>query len=326
MPLDISARSYWTSAHIHAAKPRRRTPAKSQRNPFGSKASCPRLVSSTPLINLPSELLLAIFSHLGNLDDLFSIIFTCKRFFDVFQTAQQSLIQSTFTGYTCLKSDRVIYKGLLQLIQVIERDIVPRDVAKSIFELAWKLFRQDQLEVLLIPLGKALAWSFVLDDRDSEAISILRLIEGGLHPYECSRKRTSQLPIQPIQHLLEQLLSAQEKDYKPNEYVGFAFDDLLEIHSRSKQNATITLNNAERIILLKDGILFRDQSIVVRHSRPQLPKANPTYSNYWLRRSGPSGNETTSISAILAHRVPSEHPLLRRGDVRLASEDEVQFE
>jgi hypothetical protein len=165
-----------------------------------------------------------------------------------------------------------------------------------------------------------------LDNRDSEAINILRLIEDGLHPYGWSRKRTSQPPIQPIQHLLEQILSEHEKDYKPNEYVGFGFDDLIEIHSRSKQNATITLKNAERIILWKDGILFRDQSIVVRLSRPQLLKRNPTYSTYWLLRSSPSGNETTSISAILAHRVPSEHPLLRWGDVRMASEDEVQFE
>jgi hypothetical protein len=199
---------------------------------------------------------------------------------------------------------------------------VHRAVAQSIFELAWKLFRQDHQEELLIPFGKALAWSFILNNRESEAINILRLIGGGLHPYGWSRKRTSQ-PIQPIQHLLEQLLSEHEKDYKPNKYAGFGFDDLLEIHSRSKQNATITLNNVERITLWKDGILFRDQSIVVRHSRPQPLEANPTYSNYWLRRSSPGGNEATSISEILAHRVPSEHPLLRQSDIRMASEDEV---
>ncbi|KAL3439820.1 hypothetical protein BJX65DRAFT_63282 [Aspergillus insuetus] len=117
MPLDISALSCWTSADIHAAKSCRRTAAKS--SPSRLKASSRRLVSSTPLINLPSEILLAILSYSGNLNDLFSIILTCKRFFNIFQTAQQSLIQSTFARYACLKSDRVIYKGLIQLRQII---------------------------------------------------------------------------------------------------------------------------------------------------------------------------------------------------------------
>lgn len=298
---------------MYTAKSRRKTPATSQRNPFSSKAGCERSVSTT-LIDLPSEILLDIFHRLGNLDNLFSTILTCRRFLNIFQMAQQSLIQSTFAIYTCLKSDRVIYKALIQLRQVIQRDIIDRDVARSIFELAWIIFRSNHQQEWLIPFGRALAWSFVLDNREPDGISVLHLIRDGLPPFEQSKEK-SQLPIQPIQALLEKLLSTHGKDSKLDGHAGFGFA-LLELPSRG--NVSITLNDVERTTLLKDGILFKDRSIVVRHSRPQPLKMYPGFSHRGLPSYGPrdpGDSEATNILEILAHKGPSDHILLRPGDL-----------
>jgi hypothetical protein len=136
-----------------------------------------------------------------------------------------------------------------------------------------------------------------------------------LPPFAWS-KETSQPPIQPIQDLLEQLLSEHDKDSEPDRHAGFDFA-LLEIPRRLKQNASshITLNDFERITLLNDGILFRDKSIVVGHSKPQPLKTYPAYFHRGLGLFRPRGNETTSIIEVLAHRPPGVYQLLRRGDI-----------
>ena len=162
MPFHIRARSCSISASKSAAQ--------SPSTPFGSTAGRPRFIYPTPLIALPPELLIKIFSHLGNLDYLFSTILTCRRFFDVFQGAQRPLIQSTFARYVRLKSRHNVYKGLIQLRRVIQRPIICRDVARHIFEIAWRVFRRNHLEELLIPFRKALAWSFALHNREFDAV------------------------------------------------------------------------------------------------------------------------------------------------------------
>ena len=227
-----------------------------------NSTSIPRLAAAVPkvtavpsLIALPPELLLIVLGNLQDVGDLFSIIFTCRYIFDVFQIEEQPLIESIFSRYARLKTDRAIYKVLIQLKWIIQRDIIHRDLVRSIFEAGWKLFREKHREELLIPFGRALAWSFVLDDRESDAIRLLRLIQKGDPPFGWSTSTLSQLPIQPIGELLKQLLAEENSDGTKHVYPDLDLP-LVEIKRKSKQSAShIILNDNERTTLLRDGIL-----------------------------------------------------------------------
>lgn len=229
-------------------------------------ATCVHQVNTkTPLLTLPPELILKILGDLQDIEPLFATILACRRLFDIFQEAQRPLIESAFVKCRRLKPNRGIYRALIQLRQIIQRDIVQRDVVRYVFETGWELFRQKNQEELLIPFGRALAWSYVLDDRQADAVCLLQLILEGKPPFGWSRREISLPPIQPIRQLLEQLVSeGNEVDTK---YISPFMDSrLVEIKIRSKEKDPF-LNNIEQANLLKDGILFRKNSIVMR-SKP----------------------------------------------------------
>lgn len=280
------------------------SPAMSLQPPTGNKplrasqtkensTSIPRLAAAVPKVTavpsltaLPPELLLIVLGNLQDIGDLFSIILTCRYIFDVFQIGEQSLIESIFSRYARLKTDRVIYEVLTQLKHIIQRKIIHRDVVRSIFEAGWKLFREKHREELLIPFGGALARSFVLDDRESDAIRLLQLIQKGGPPFGWSTGTLSRWSTSTPSH--------GTKHVYPD--LGFP---LVEIKRESKQSAShIELNDNERTTLLRDGILFRDQSIVVRYIRqPCLQKMplRPRPNNYAINR---------DILKDLCHQVP----------------------
>lgn len=142
-----------------------------------------------------------ILGNLQELKDLFSTILACRRIFNVFREAQKPLIEPNFAKYTRLKANRGIYRVLTDLGLIIRRDVVHRHVVQHIFETGWELFRKRYQEELLIPFGGALAWSYVLDNRRSDAI--LRRIQKVERPFKRSTRMPSQPPIQPIRELLE---------------------------------------------------------------------------------------------------------------------------
>jgi hypothetical protein len=155
------------------------------------------------LVILPPEIVLIILGYLQDLDCLFSTVLTCRRLFDIFWNAQQRVIESILSRYIPLETDRAIFGALNALRFVIRQDVIQTNVAQSIFEAAWKLFKAKCREGLLIPFGRALAWSFVLNDRRSDAIEILRLICDGQKPFGWSNQRP--LTTQPPRELLDQL-------------------------------------------------------------------------------------------------------------------------
>ena len=298
-----------------------------------NSTSIPRLAAAVPkvtavpsLIALPPELLLIVLGNLQDIGDLFSIILTCRYILDVFQIGEQSLIESIFSRYTRLETDRVIYEVLIQLKHIIQRNIIHRDVVRSIFEAGWKLFREKHREELLIPFGGALARSFVLNDRESDAIHLLRLIQKGVPPFgwstgtlsRWSTSTPSQLPIQPIGELLKQLLAEENSDGTKHVYPDLDLP-LVEIKRKSKQSAShIKLNDNERTTLLRDGILFRDQSIVVRYSRqPCLQKMHHFHRLFPLRPNNYVVN--WDIGKILCHRPDNVLPTMYCHELRRQS-------
>jgi hypothetical protein len=75
-------------------------------------------------------------------------------------------------------------------------------------------------EELLILFRRALAWSFVLNDHQLDAIEILRLICEGQKPFGWLNQRP--LTTQPSRELLDQLLAKENKNKE--KYTGSSID------------------------------------------------------------------------------------------------------
>jgi hypothetical protein len=235
------------------------------------------------LVTLPPEIVFIILGYLQDLDGLFCTVLTCRRLFDIFWNAQRKVMESILSGYIPLKTDRAIYRALNALRFVIRQDIIQRNVARSIFTAGWTLFKAKCREELLIPFGRALAWSFVLNDRRSDAIEILRLICEGQKPFGWSNQRP--LTIQPVRVLLDQL-HAEENSYEGKNN-GSGIDSprssdfgrlpLVEISSKKTvwSASPTNLGQSEQANLWRYGILFRNQSIVMRHSKPSQLESRP---------------------------------------------------
>lgn len=182
MPKNTCARSCQTLACIHPNLPQspQRDTKKTADSIAHSTIDVHKNNAIPPLLALPHELLLQILGNLQDLQDFFSSILTCRLIFDIFQEAQRPLIESTFAKYIQLRTDWELYRVLIQLSQIIRRDIVHRDIVRLIFETGWEIFRQRHQEELLIPFGRALAWSYVLNGRQADAICFFATdTEGG---------------------------------------------------------------------------------------------------------------------------------------------------
>jgi hypothetical protein len=224
------------------------------------------------LVTLPPEIVIIILGYLQDLDALFSAVLACRRLFDIFCNAQRKVIQSILSRYIPLETDRTIYGALNALRFVIRQDVVHRNVARLIFEAGWMLFKAKGREELLVPFGKALAWSFVLDDRRSDAIEILHRILEGQKPFGWSNQ--CRLTTQPARELLYQLFAEENNDKSKSTGSGidsprssdFGRFPLVEFTRRKAvwSASQINLGKTEQANIERDGILFRDQSIVVK--------------------------------------------------------------
>lgn len=265
-------------------------------------------MSVPPLLKLPFELLLKIIGNLQDLEDLLSAALVCRRIFYIFEEAQRPLIESTFAKYLRLNTDRELYRVLTQLSWIVRRAIVRRDVVCHIFEIGWEIFKQKHQEELLIPFGRALAWSYVLDDRRSDAVCLLQLIQNGEPPFGWSMRSSSQLPLQPIRDLLEHLDS--EGNGVDGTYISSDLKYPLVEFKRKPKRGAIYLSDSEQNDLLKNGILFRENSIVMRMRQPYPMRPYPMRTsakhmlNYTFYRREPMFNDTMNrdIVETLAHR------------------------
>lgn len=202
-----------------------------------------------------------------------------------------------------MKTDRRIYKVLIQLKWIIQRDIIQRDIVRHIFKTGWEIFRRMHQGELLIPFGRALAWSYVLNNRKTDVVCLLQLIQEGKPPFGWSTRMLSQPPIQPIRELLEQLVS--EESGVDRKHTSPDFDQsLVEIKSKPRKIA-LCLNDTERSIVLKKRVLFREDLIVIRKSTSYQPTVYPQHSfPYGIFRHGSIRNETINrdIMKALAHQ------------------------
>jgi hypothetical protein len=88
-------------------------------------------------------------------------------------------------GRHCNEATRSrLHELFWELVFAIRHEFVGRDIAEKLFALGWKVFRQRDAEELLLPVGRALAWSFCLDNRDEHGIELLEKLVHGDAPFD----------------------------------------------------------------------------------------------------------------------------------------------
>ena len=100
----------------------------------------------------------------------------------------------------------------------IRYDFVERNHAqRALLELGWPLFQSRQLEELLFPLVRDLAWTLCIDDREADAVALLRKIWNSkqlFSPYNSPKLRELQLrppTLIPVGVLLAELTNGQDQ-------------------------------------------------------------------------------------------------------------------
>lgn len=232
------------------------------------------------LTDLPDELIVHILKYVRDLANVHSAIGTCKRLRDVYVESQRLIIRSVILGTVRLDDDRNTYR-LLHLLQfIISHAIIRRDVAISLFEDAWSLFKQKQYthlfygqknyEQILHPFGRALAWSLVLDGRQSDAIKLLQDIINGSGSFETKHIFDHPPTLQPLEELLQRLLSEQQDGGLDTEPL---ISSDIEICMAKVDRTGIVWDATDRDLkatdrrkLARQGILFRKKSILIPFS------------------------------------------------------------
>lgn len=74
-------------------------------------------------------------------------------------------------------------KGFKELGFAICRDFMPRDCVKEALTTSWPIFAERQLGELLLPLARALAWSYCIDEREDVAIKLLKHVWHRRQPF-----------------------------------------------------------------------------------------------------------------------------------------------
>ncbi|KAF3407821.1 hypothetical protein DPV78_000651 [Talaromyces pinophilus] len=153
------------------------------------------------LSELALELAIIILESLPDYDSLFATIQTSQRLYQCFKGNTKRIITSiSFNIYQrAIKLDSQTkpfpYQGscliIQQLISVIKSRYIPRNAVLDVFKKAWELLFDKRLEELLIPLGKDLAWSLELENRQQDAMKLLQQIIRRESPFKLSRRKLS---------------------------------------------------------------------------------------------------------------------------------------
>ncbi|KAH8705649.1 hypothetical protein BGW36DRAFT_354047 [Talaromyces proteolyticus] len=121
------------------------------------------------------------FTHLNG---LFSAILTYRKFFGIFKEREKAIIKSIISQSYCSEEYHLgLSEIFAALVFVVRHRFVDRDTAQAAFKRCWGHLKDLQFEQLLIPVGRGLASSYVLDDRSFDAICLLTKIHGRSQPF-----------------------------------------------------------------------------------------------------------------------------------------------
>ncbi|KAL4891970.1 hypothetical protein BDV59DRAFT_180620 [Aspergillus ambiguus] len=271
------------------------------------------------LTDLPAELIVDVLAKLTNLDSLHSAISTCRRLRDVFAKSQLHVIKLIILRTVRLESDSSTYR-LLRLLQfIISHKFIQRDVAMSLFESAWKLFKQKKYthffywqtnyEQILYPFGRALAWSLVLDGCQSDAIKLLQDIINASGNFKTEHVFFDCPPtLRPLRGLLQRLLSEKSRSISTAQY---PIRHIVDIPVAKIDRTGIVLEptdmhvkKIDRMKLTQHGILFRKTSILIQFSPFSHMHAYRSSHPLFLGYSAGIQKDDFSddVARVLAHR------------------------
>ena len=112
------------------------------------------------LTQLPTELQAQILEHLPNFSSLFSAIQTCRNMYNAYRDFDRRILHMIFRRQCDKTKGNKIDQVFRELVFAIRHAFVKREIVKEVFTMGWELFRKSDLEELLLPLGRALAWSY----------------------------------------------------------------------------------------------------------------------------------------------------------------------
>lgn len=212
--------------------------------------------------------------YLPDLLSVHSASRTCKCIYNIYQTSELKIIRSTILRIHNLKFERKIYRLLRILEYVVKQNIVQRDIALAVLQDGWKLFASKEREQLLIPFGKALAWTYASNGRKSDAICLLQKTWDQGKPFHFKEPvhtwSERPLTLLPVKQLLDELHPIC-RNSSPSTMVSREFREnvpIAEIQPRNvKWNVPMSrLNEYQRAKLMRNGILFEKSLILIKFS------------------------------------------------------------
>ncbi|KAF3404139.1 hypothetical protein DPV78_003411 [Talaromyces pinophilus] len=242
----------------------------------------------------------------------------CKRLFHIYQASQLEIIRSTILRIPDRQSESKCY-DLLRILQfVIKQEIVQRDVARSILQDLWKLLAEKGYEQLLIPFGKALAWSYAKRGRELEAIRLLQNIWDQDEPFPLKEPEDTwsgrPSTLLPVKRLLDQLYPIDDS-HSPTTTELHEFQEVPIAKIRPGEiewNATISqVDKSQQTQLLKNGILFERDFIMIKfspmmptlESAPPSPTLLPTMPIHYIRPNTTSDRALIESAAVTVDRL-----------------------
>ncbi|KAH6986599.1 hypothetical protein EDB80DRAFT_874626 [Ilyonectria destructans] len=185
---DVSFRPGYRLLHHKRQRP---TPTR----PSVAKDKC-------PILDLPVEILTMIFGCLHDFETLASAAATCRSFHTSFQDNSQAIIRAIFANVCGRVRDNNIGEIFWQLEFAIRRCLIPRADVEAALGRSWSIFAEQELGELLLPLARALAWSYCIDDQEDAAIQLLTMVWDGTAPFHRARpNKGSATPRKPPSYL-----------------------------------------------------------------------------------------------------------------------------
>lgn len=181
------------------------------------------LTSRIPLSELPPELVVEVLRFLPDFTSLLCAVQTCHTIKSLYINNSCRVLCDIFLAQRDRISDHNVVSLFWELIFAIQHTFISRDDTEQLFTIGWRVFRQIQLEELLLPLARELARSYIRVDRKKDAIKLLQKLIRGIKPFDYAPKSRTTSSVNglilisptlaPLGKLLRQLVQPYQKAF-----------------------------------------------------------------------------------------------------------------
>lgn len=229
---------------------------------------------SPPLLDLSVEVILLVFEHLPDLKSLSSVAEACRAMHNVFRRHSEVLI-TRILSKSCggVWNSPNPYADICQITADLEfavhRQFLLQSHVEDAFAVAWRLFTAMELEEILYPIARELAWGYHLDGRTQDAIRFLKAIHHHQKPYILPSCRSISSALLPVARLLHYFLD-DANDTAQCELVAKEIKHLAELKNRYTTFLWLTNLTSEQSRNCVFTLFFPPQPPFVLHSEPLM--------------------------------------------------------